>query len=103
MEFCPKCGSILMMKKKRFGCPRCGYTSKDKIKMEIKEKIKETEKIKIADGNQKDVLPRTHFDCEKCKNKEAYFWTSQTADGDESESEFYKCTKCGNVVREKDF
>ena len=33
MEFCPKCGSVLEEKRKKFGCVRCGYTAKGKIKI----------------------------------------------------------------------
>ena len=31
MQFCPKCGAILIQKTKNAGCPRCNYSSKEKI------------------------------------------------------------------------
>jgi len=34
MEFCPKCGCVLVGKKKSFSCPRCGYKPKSKIKID---------------------------------------------------------------------
>ncbi len=38
MEFCPKCGAVLMTKIKNSACPRCNYTKKGPIGLEIKEK-----------------------------------------------------------------
>ena len=39
MEFCPKCGSVLVEKDKKFKCARCSYKPKGKIKIESKEKV----------------------------------------------------------------
>ncbi len=100
MEFCPKCGSVLEEKRKNFGCVRCGYTSKAKIKIESKEKIKEGLEIGIVKEKDTDVFPVVATICSKCKNKEAYFWTSQTRSGDEAETRFFKCTKCKHTWRE---
>ena len=33
MEFCPKCGAVLIHKVKNDGCPRCNYSAKGKIKL----------------------------------------------------------------------
>ena len=41
MEFCPKCGAILVQKTKNFGCPRCNYSSKNKTALKTSEKINE--------------------------------------------------------------
>ena len=101
MQFCPKCGSILMMRKTKFGCPKCSYTSKDEIDMEIKEEM--DEEVKVAVVDKKDsVNPVTDHVCRKCKNKKAYFWLQQMRAGDEPESKFYKCTKCDVVERVDD-
>ncbi|MFA4960324.1 MAG: transcription factor S [Candidatus Pacearchaeota archaeon] len=99
MEFCPKCGSLLVMKKTKFGCPRCDYTAKEKIVMEVKEKINENTSVAVINENN-ETLPITDFECLKCGNDKAYFWTRQMRSGDEPESKFFKCTKCKNVVRE---
>ena len=101
MEFCPKCGSVLIQKKKNLGCPRCGYSSKSKAKIKITEKI-EQEKQEVAVVREKDteVLPVVSEKCKKCKNEMAFFWTVQTRSGDEAETKFYKCTKCGHTWRE---
>ncbi len=102
MEFCPKCGALLMMKKTKFGCPRCSYTAKGKVKIETKEEMEEKESVAVVDEKQGEVYPITDYGCEKCKNKKAYFWIRQMRSGDEAESKFYKCTKCKNVVRVDD-
>ena len=40
MEFCPKCGGMLIEKRKNFGCAKCSYTAKGKVKIESTENIK---------------------------------------------------------------
>jgi len=100
MEFCPKCGCVLVEKKKNFGCPRCGYTAKEKIVIETSEKIKVKGDIVMITNNDDDVFPIITAKCPKCTCKEAYFWTSQTRAGDEAETRFFRCTKCKHTWRE---
>ena len=100
MEFCPKCGSILMLKNKKMACVRCNYTKKAEGDLEIKEEIKSGSSVAVVDENESEMSPVTEFECSKCGNKTAYFWQRQMRAGDEPESKFYKCTKCKNVVRE---
>ena len=102
MEFCPKCGAILVMKKKRFGCPRCNYTAKGKIKIQTSEKVDEKNSVNVIKKKQVEALPVIDFECKKCKNKKAYFWTRESTEEGEGEEEFYKCTKCNHVVRGED-
>ena len=99
MEFCPKCGALLMMKKTKAGCPRCNYTAKGKIDMKITEKVDEAAPVAVVSEKDGNVNPITDWDCRKCKSKRAYFWIRQMRAGDEAESKFYKCVKCGNTVR----
>ena len=103
MEFCPKCGAMLVQKKKNMGCPRCGYSGKSikgKSKITTSEKMREHEKIGIVSDKGEEPLPVVAFDCRKCGNERAYFWTVQTRSGDEAETKFFKCTKCNNTTRE---
>ena len=51
MEFCPKCGALLMMKKTKVGCPRCNYIAKGKVNLEMKEEVKEN--VVVAVVNEK--------------------------------------------------
>jgi len=100
LEFCPKCGSVLVQKKTREGCPRCNYSSKGKVKIISSEKIEDkNEEIEVI---KKDIetFPIVTEKCKKCKNDKAYFWTVQTRSGDEAETKFFKCTKCNFTWRE---
>ncbi len=100
MEFCPKCGCVLVEKKKNFGCPRCSYMAKEKVVIEASEKQKVKGEIVMITNNDDDVFPIIPAKCPKCSGKEAYFWTSQTRAGDEAETRFFRCTKCKHTWRE---
>ena len=39
MEFCPKCGSMILVDKDKISCVNCGYRPKKKPKIEASEKI----------------------------------------------------------------
>jgi len=100
MEFCPKCGCVLVEKNGMFKCPRCNYKPKTKIKIEASEIISKKPEIGIISEKDTDVFPITNAICPKCGHKEAYFWTSQTRAGDEAETRFFRCTKCKHTWRE---
>jgi len=99
MEFCPKCGSVLVGEKE-VKCARCNYKSKSKIKIETTELIETASEIGVITDSDNDVFPVISCNCNKCGNKEAYFWTSQTRAGDEAETKFFRCTKCKYTWRE---
>ncbi|MBT4257640.1 transcription factor S [archaeon] len=99
MEFCPKCGAILIQKRKNDGCPRCSYTKKGTSKITTSEKIEERKEIPII-SSKTETRPVVKQPCKKCKNKEAYFWTLQTRASDEAETKFFKCTECEHTWRE---
>ena len=101
MEFCNKCGAVLIKKTKNFGCPRCGASSKEKPNLKTSEKIEEKQKIEVIKKNFQ-TEPIVNNKCEKCGNKQAYFWTVQNRASDESETKFFKCTKCGHTTRNYD-
>jgi len=98
MEFCPKCGAVLVLKTKNHGCPRCNYSTKEKVKIRTSEKIEEAKKVAVVSGKEPQTLPIINEKCKECGNEKAYFWTVQTRASDESETKFFKCTKC-NVTR----
>jgi len=100
MEFCPRCGSVLIKKKERFGCPKCSYTAKGKVKIEATEKIRKEEKVGILKEKDTNVLPVTTATCPKCGHNEAYFWSTQTRAADEAETRFFRCVKCKHTWRE---
>jgi DNA-directed RNA polymerase subunit M len=99
MQFCPKCGAILVQKTKNMGCPRCNYFSKDKTQVKITEKIDERKEIPIV-SKDINVNPIVEEECPKCSHKKAYFWMQQTRGSDESPTKFFKCVKCGETWRD---
>ncbi len=99
MEFCPKCGSIILIKEKKAACAKCGYKPKGHIKIKSSEKIERTEGVAVIDENKLNTYPVVEIKCPKCKNKEAFFWTMQTRSSDEAETKFYKCTECEHTWR----
>ena len=100
MEFCPKCGSILVQKRKRDACLRCSYSAKGRVKIKASEKIGEKKGIAVISEKETQVFPITTETCKKCGHDKAYFWTIQTRAGDEAETKFFKCTKCKHTWRE---
>jgi len=100
MEFCPKCGAVLVQKTKNFGCPRCNYSSKGKAKIKVSEKVKEKNSVAIISEKETQIYPTVEKQCKKCSNNQAYFWTLQTRASDEEETKFFKCTKCEFTWRE---
>ena len=100
MEFCPKCGAVLVQKTKNYGCPRCNYSTKEKVKINTSEKIEEKKEVAVVSAKDAQTLPKIAETCKKCKNSECYFWTVQTRSGDEAETKFFKCTKCEHTWRE---
>lgn len=99
MQFCPRCGAVLIQKRKNYGCPRCTYSTTDKVKISSSEKMAEKKEVAVVKSKE-ESLPIVSESCRKCKNPKAYFWTVQTRSGDEAETKFFKCTKCENTWRE---
>ena len=100
MEFCPKCGSVLIEKRKNFGCLKCNYSAKGKVKIESTEDMKEMKELVVVKDKETNVTPVTSAVCPKCGHKEAYFWSTQTRAADEAETKFFKCVKCKKIWRE---
>ncbi len=100
MEFCPKCGAMLVQKNKGSICSRCSYAGKKPVSLETSEKLEEKKRIAVVKEKDSEVLPIVNYDCKQCKNTKAYFWTVQTRASDEAETKFFKCTKCGHAERD---
>lgn len=100
MQFCPKCGSVLVKKRKHFACAKCGYTSKEKFEIVTSEKMGEKQIIGFLKEEDSTVWPTITITCSKCGNRLAYFWTAQMRAGDEAETRFFRCTKCKHTWRE---
>ncbi|MBZ9570040.1 transcription factor S [Methanobrevibacter sp. TMH8] len=104
MEFCPKCGAMMLPKGDKFQC-KCGHTkelSKDEAdKYGVTEKIDAKDTV-IMKGEDIDTLPTTKVTCPKCGNDRASWWLQQTRSADEAETRFLRCTKCKHTWREYD-
>ena len=99
MEFCPKCGSVIIVGDKKAACAKCGYKPKGIVKIQASEKMGKTYGIAVINEKALNTYPKVQIKCPRCKHGEAYFWTLQTRSSDESETKFYKCTKCEHTWR----
>lgn len=107
MEFCPKCGKVMVLKKKSSNsilvCPKCGYEKKaeEVIVTNFVKKRSKPNLVMIEESEGEKVLPITSdVVCPKCGNREAYWWSIQTRSADEPMTLFFRCTKCNNTWRE---
>lgn len=100
MEFCSKCGGILLIEgDKSPTCAKCGHKYKGKLKLQASEKLAVPERIAVVKESELNIYPVVEIKCPSCKHKEAYFWTMQTRSSDESETKFYKCVNCEHTWR----
>ena len=105
MEFCKKCGSVMVAKEENkktvLVCRKCNTKVKKYKPLKIQEPVekKPQDEIIIIEKNE-EVLPKTKAVCPKCGHKEAYWWLRQTRSADEAPTLFLRCTKCGHSWRE---
>jgi DNA-directed RNA polymerase subunit M len=113
MEFCPKCGSRLELKKTGVGnsfvlcCGKCSFTKQPADRKAeartgavIQPKAKPFMTV-ISEEDQKIKTMQTiKMKCDKCENNEVFVWQVQTRGGDEASTQFMRCTKCGHTFRE---
>lgn len=99
MQFCDKCGGIILIQEKKAVCASCGSKLKKRPKIQSSEKIEQRGEIAVIQEGAHNPYPIVEIKCPKCKNNKAYFWTSQTRAADESETKFYKCKKCSHTWR----
>lgn len=107
MKFCPDCGTRLKLKQindiiiMNMHCERCNFAvpSENNIIRYESDSVKEQIKV-VSDKTDIVPLPTIEVDCQKCGNKDAYWWMLQTRGGDEPTTRFYRCTKCNYTWRE---
>lgn len=99
MQFCPNCGCVMIEEGDNSKCPRCNYKSENKVNLETSEKIKLKSEVAVINEEDSNFLSEVNAECPKCDNDKAYFWTLQTRAGDESETKFFRCTKCKHTWR----
>jgi len=98
MEFCPKCGALIVIKDEKAVCANCNYKTGKIPKIKSSEKIEKKTTVAVIKSGE-ETHPIVEMRCPKCKNNKAYFWTQQTRAADESETKFYKCVKCSHSWR----
>lgn len=106
MEFCPKCGCILLEDRRRkvLICKKCKY-ERAATGSEGQRFVEEINKKPAAlivkeEPAEGATLPVTKAECKKCGNNKAYYWMMQTRSADEPSTRFYRCTECGCTWRE---
>ena len=114
MEFCPECGSVLRPKKTEtssgvsivLACSKCAYVKKGAVKNVAAETGKvitrnKQEAVTVIPKEQEvNTMPTIKMECPKCGNRICYVWQVQTRGGDESSTQFFRCTKCNHTFRE---
>lgn len=104
--FCPKCGAILVPKKKgkkmALVCSSCGKVNDDEEKTKLHEKVEKNNVEFEVVEKEPETHPITDAECPKCKHMKAYYWYLQTRASDEPATQFLKCVKCGHKWRHYD-
>lgn len=103
MEFCPKCGAMLLPKNNKLKC-RCGYEKKLSDSEEIGQytvpgDTNPQKEVIVTDKNS-NAMPTKKITCYKCGGTEGVWWVMQTRSADEAPTYFVRCTKCGNTWRQ---
>jgi len=81
-------------------CRKCAFEKKKAgSNILAKQEFNERE-VTVLEGDEAAGLPTTNAYCEECGNKIAYWWLRQLRSADESETRFFRCTKCGKTWRE---
>jgi|SRR3989338_35711 len=104
IEFCEKCGSILVPVKKGknsyMKCRGCGKEVKKEMKsMKIVEEKPKSKGVVVIEQDM-TLLPLTDKECPKCEHGRAYWWLQQTRSADEPPTQFFRCEKCKHTWRE---
>ena len=103
MEFCPKCGAMLLPNNGILKCNSCGYEEdlSNDSEYEVSGKINESENVKIL-GSETEVGPMTTEECPECGNDRAIYKLLQTRSADEAPTRIFTCTKCKHTWRAYD-
>lgn len=100
MEFCPKCGSMLLPINGKLKC-RCGYELEiaDKNEYKVEGEINPQNEVLVTDKSS-SAMPTKKITCYKCGGTEGVWWVVQTRSADEAPTYFIRCTNCGNTWRQ---
>ena len=94
---------MMFPKEGRSECRKCGYAKdKEGDSTLVSKAEREDREVTVLEGETVQGLPTTNARCPECGNNTAYWWLRQLRSADESETRFFKCTKCHATWREYD-
>ena len=101
VDFCSKCGALIMGKPgEDVKCSSCGHIEKAKSDISLSQTVEKKKDLEVmGDSAKSEVYPLSDVQCPKCGHPKSYFWSKQMRAGDEPETQFYKCEKCGHQWR----
>ncbi len=104
MQFCTKCKSMMFPKDGNYLCKKCGniIPIENNAQNFVSKAMIEDREVVVLEGEQISGLPTTSAKCPECGNNTASWWLRQLRSADESETRFFKCTKCRFTWREYD-
>ena len=102
--FCPECKSLMVSFEGKLKCKKCGYTRdiSDITKLQKTKERTDKEIIIVDDDTNLITMPTVTVKCPECGNNTAEWWMRQLRSADESETRFFRCTKCKFTWREYD-
>ena len=103
MEFCPKCGAMMLPVDGVLTCNTCGYSDAQGNTDEyaVSEEIKAEENVKML-GEDVNMGTGVTETCPECGHDKATYILLQTRSADEAPTRIFTCTKCKHKWREYD-
>ena len=102
VDFCEKCGALIMgTQGEDIECSSCGFVNKATTSVSLSQNVEKHKELEVVeDESEVEIHPLAEVECERCSHPRAYFWSKQMRAGDEPETQFYKCEKCGHQWRD---
>lgn len=98
MNFCEKCGEVLIINDGVYTCPKCGYMEQiPGSSYEVKREQKPIKKIYVE--KNKEEATTIKINCPKCHNDRATVENVSTGMGVSVMVQKYTCTECKHSWR----
>jgi len=98
MNFCEKCGDVLIIQDGVYTCPKCGYEEPIAgSSYEVKREKKEIKKVYVQRDNEEVTTIR--ISCPRCNNDRATVENVSTGMGVSVMVQKYTCTECKHSWR----
>jgi len=103
INFCPKCGSMLIPKKEKekfiSQCPKCGFSKKSNKGLIVENKIEQQKPKGKGIAKDKNTFADYEHICKKCGYNKAQIIDMGIFYSDEDNLILLKCGKCGYAER----